>query len=74
MREETIVGRPIMELLAAGGSYNTLGQIHTVTDPNSGVTTYNYDSLNRLSSVVNANNVKPPPTTALTFAPFCTSC
>jgi RHS repeat-associated protein len=43
-------------------AYNTLGQIHTVTDPNSNVTTYNYDSLNRLQYVVNANSV-----TALTL-------
>jgi RHS repeat-associated protein len=37
-------------------AWNTAGQISTVTDPNSGVTTYNYDSLGRLSNIVNANS------------------
>jgi RHS repeat-associated protein len=32
-----------------------VGQIKTVTDPDSGVTTYNYDTTGRLSTVVNAN-------------------
>jgi len=37
-------------------TYNTAGQLKTVTDPNSGVTTYHYDSTGRLSTIVNANN------------------
>jgi RHS repeat-associated protein len=36
-------------------TWNTAGQIATTTDPNSGVTTYNYDSSSRLSNIQNAN-------------------
>jgi RHS repeat-associated protein len=36
-------------------TWNAAGQIATVTDPNSGVTTYNYDTSSRLSSIQNAN-------------------
>lgn len=35
-------------------AWNSAGQISTVTDPNSKVTTWNYDSLGRLSNIVNA--------------------
>jgi RHS repeat-associated protein len=45
---------------AAGKVWNftwtTAGQIATVTDPNSGVTTWNYDGSGRLSNIVNANS------------------
>lgn len=37
-------------------TYNTAGQIKTVTDPGSNVTTYNYDTSGRLSTIVNANS------------------
>jgi len=37
-------------------TWNSAGQIATVNDPNSGVTTYNYDGTGRLSSITNANN------------------
>lgn len=37
-------------------TYTTLGQIKTVKDPLSNVTTYNYDASNRLSTIVNANS------------------
>jgi len=43
-------------------TYNAAGQLATVTDPNSGLTTYNYDTSSRLSNIVNANLV-----TALTL-------
>ena len=36
-------------------TWNAAGQIATVTDPNSGVTTWNYDTSSRLSSIQNAN-------------------
>ena len=36
-------------------TYNTAGQLTSITDPNSGVTTYNYDSIGGLSMVQNAN-------------------
>lgn len=42
--------------------YNAAGQIVSVTDPQSEVTTYNYDGVGRLTSIVNANHV-----TALTL-------
>lgn len=38
-------------------AWTSAGQINTITDPNSNVTTYNYDTSNRLSNIVNANNV-----------------
>jgi RHS repeat-associated protein len=38
-------------------TYTAAGQIKTVTDPNSGLTTYNYDTSGRLSTIVNADNV-----------------
>jgi RHS repeat-associated protein len=38
-------------------AWNTAGQIHTITDPGLNVTTYNYDSVGRLSNIVNANSV-----------------
>jgi RHS repeat-associated protein len=38
-------------------TYNVAGQLATVTDPRRGKTTYNYDSLGRLSTVQNANLV-----------------
>jgi RHS repeat-associated protein len=37
-------------------AWNAAGQISTVTDPNSNVTTWNYDSSGRLSNIVNANS------------------
>src|SRR5262249_14603248 len=37
-------------------TYNAAGQIATVTDPNGGVTTWNYDASGRLSSITNANS------------------
>ncbi len=38
-------------------TYTTLGQIKTVKDPLLNVTTYNYDTSNRLSTIVDANSV-----------------
>lgn len=38
-------------------TYNPAGQLATVTDPSRGKTTYNYDSLGRLSTVQNADLV-----------------
>jgi RHS repeat-associated protein len=38
-------------------TYTAAGQIKTITDPNTGVTTWNYDASNRLINVVNANTV-----------------
>jgi len=37
-------------------TWTTLGQIKTVKDPLLNVTTYNYDTSNRLSTIVNANS------------------
>lgn len=37
-------------------TWNTLGQISTVKDPLGNITTCNYDTLNRLSTIVNANS------------------
>jgi RHS repeat-associated protein len=37
-------------------AYTAAGQIHTVTDPSNIITTYNYDTSNRLSTVVNGFN------------------
>ena len=42
--------------------YNAAGQLVTATDPKSEVTTFNYDALGRLTTIVNANQV-----TALTL-------
>jgi RHS repeat-associated protein len=38
-------------------TWTAAGQVNTVTDPNSGLTTYNYDTTGRLSNIVNADNV-----------------
>jgi RHS repeat-associated protein len=38
-------------------TYTALGQIKTVTDPLTNVTTYNYDTTNRLSTIVDANSI-----------------
>lgn len=38
-------------------TYTALGQIKTVKDPLGNTTTYNYDSINRLSTIVDANSV-----------------
>ena len=37
-------------------TYNSVGQLKSVKDPNSNTTTYNYDSTGRLSTIVNANS------------------
>jgi RHS repeat-associated protein len=37
-------------------TYNSVGQLKTVKDPNSNTTTFNYDSTGRLSTIVNANS------------------
>jgi YD repeat-containing protein len=49
-------------------AYTTLGQINTVTDPNSGVTTWNYDASHRLSTIVNANSQTVQPSAAIRYA------
>ena len=38
-------------------AYNAAGQLVTATDPKSATTTYNYDALGRLATIVNANQV-----------------
>jgi RHS repeat-associated protein len=43
-------------------TYNAAGQMTTQTDPATGLTTWNYDSMGRISNVVNANSA-----TALTY-------
>jgi RHS repeat-associated protein len=52
---------PVSYTDAAGKTWNytytTLGQIKTVKDPLLNVTTYNYDTSNRLSTIVDANSV-----------------
>jgi RHS repeat-associated protein len=43
-------------------TYNAAGQITSITDPATGLTTWNYDSMGRIANVVNANTA-----TALTY-------